>query len=151
MDFKSFLVKAKVNSYPTSGEGGEKIREDGGKEFSYSEKDYKYVDIYYGHDPFIGKEIVWKEGKLRWGMNYYGSISSDKMKSKEVYTFLKKALSQIDQEHPFRGPKEFTEGQLRYVNEVKGNINFFQGTKHILLYGKKVYSLFYHGGMIKSK
>ena len=51
MDVKQlskFLVKAKINTYASSGEGGEKILPDGGKEFEFEEKEFKYRDRYFG-------------------------------------------------------------------------------------------------------
>lgn len=51
-----FLVKAKINTYASSGEGGERIFPDGSKEFE--EKEFKYRDRYFGFNPFIGEEIA---------------------------------------------------------------------------------------------
>ena len=72
-----FLVKAKINTYASSGEGGEKILFDESKEFEFEEKEFKYRDRYFGFDPFIGQEIVWQNGKIIWGMNYYGKVVSE--------------------------------------------------------------------------
>ena len=43
-----FLVKAKINTYASSGEGGEKTLSDGSKEFEFEEKELKYRDRYFG-------------------------------------------------------------------------------------------------------
>jgi len=45
MDIKQlskFLVKAKINTYASSGEGGEKLLPDESKEFEFEEKEFKY-------------------------------------------------------------------------------------------------------------
>ena len=47
MDLKQlnkFLVKAKINTYASSEEGGEKILPDGSKEFEFKEREFKYRD-----------------------------------------------------------------------------------------------------------
>jgi len=80
-----FLVKAKINTYASSGEGGEKILPDGSKEFEFEEKEFKYQDRYFGFNPFIGEEIVWQNGKVVWGMNYYGEIVSEIIPAKSIY------------------------------------------------------------------
>ena len=88
MELIKFLIKAKINTYASSGEGGEQILNDGYKELVYNESDFKYQDRYYGFNPFIGQEIAWQSNKKIWGMNYYGGAVSDKIPAKEVYQFL---------------------------------------------------------------
>lgn len=83
-----FLVKAKINTYASSGEGGEKILADGSKEFEFRERKFKYRDRYFGFDPFIGQEIVFQNKKIVWGMNYYGRVVSKVIPQKQVYQFL---------------------------------------------------------------
>jgi hypothetical protein len=151
MEFKNFLVKAKKSTYATSGESGEKRNEDGSKELSFQEHNYNYKDRYFGHNPFIGEEIVWKEGKLFWGMNYYGEVIEEKINPSLVYEFLKKALKQVDIEAPFRGPKEFKENDFEYFNEYEGNLESFNGIEVIKFKGEKVYYLHYHGGLAKRR
>ena len=88
MDIKQlskFLVKAKINTYTSSGEGEEKILPDRSKEFEFKEKEFKYRDRYFGFNPFIGQEIVWQKEKVIWGMNYYGEIISEIVPVKKIY------------------------------------------------------------------
>ena len=151
MEFKTFLAKAKVNGYASSGEGVENNLEDGSKELIFEEGDFRYVDRYFGHDPFIGEEIVWKQGKLYWGMNYYGSVLSQKTTPKKVYDFLKKALKKPNPTNPVRGPVAFSDQDLRYVNIFEGSIDSFHGKELIFLNREVVYSLVYNGGLIKTK
>jgi len=58
INLNQFLVKAKINTYVLSGEGGEKILSDGSKEFEFKEGKFEYRDRYFGFNPFIGQEIV---------------------------------------------------------------------------------------------
>lgn len=109
-----FLVKAKISTYASSGEGGEKALPDGSKEFEFREKEFKYRDRYFGFNPFVGEEIVWEKGKTIWGMDYYGKIISQELPAKEIYQFLKEALRKIPKEKPFREPTKFEKDKLRY-------------------------------------
>ena len=146
MELAKFLIQAKTNTYASKGEGGEKILSEGSKEFEFEEKEFKYRDRYFGHDPFMGEEVVWRGAKIVWGMNYYGLASSDKVPSREVYEFLKKAMRQIVETRPFRGPDNFKEGDFEYVDKSHGDIKMFHGKETILFKGQEVYQLYYHGG-----
>ncbi len=90
-----FLVKAKISTYASSGEGGEKILEDGSKEFEFKEGEFRYKDRYFGYNPFIGEEIVWQNEKVVWGMNYYGKVVSKIISPKQIYQFLQGTLRKI--------------------------------------------------------
>jgi hypothetical protein len=147
-DLINFLIKAKVNTYASQGEGGESILEDGCKELKFNQDNFRYRDRYFGSNPFIGEEIIWKNNKIIWGMNYYGAIISDKVSTKIVYGFLKKALKRASADMPFRGPEKFQQNGFRYINKVSGNMSFFYGEEKIYLKEKLIYKLKYHGGQM---
>ena len=151
MTLNEFLVKAKTNTYARNGEGEEKILEDGGKELVYAEGVWGYRDRYFGFNPFIGEEIVWKNEKAYWAMNYYGLILSNKVAAQNVYEFLKKSLKQVVSDRPFRGPTELTEGDWMYRDESSGEVDNFQGKEAVYYQGDRVYELKYHGGRVKVK
>jgi len=146
-----FLVKAKINTYASSGEGGEKILPDGSKEFEFKEKEFKYRDRYFGFNPFIGEEIVWQSEKVVWGMNYYGEVVSEIIPSKQIYQSLQEALKRVTEEKPFRGPNNFKKDDFEYINEVKGTIEKFEGQETIFYKEQSVYKLSYHGGLVVMK
>ena len=151
MELNEFLVKAKISTYASEGERGEAILDDSSKELIYEKGNFKYRDRYFGFKAFVGEEIVWKEGKAIWGMNYYGEITSNPVSDKEIYTFLQKCLRQIKKERPFRGPTSFKEGDFEYIDESQGEIDKFTGVEKILYKGEVVFFLNYHGGIIKKK
>ncbi|PIR89986.1 XRE family transcriptional regulator [bacterium (Candidatus Gribaldobacteria) CG07_land_8_20_14_0_80_33_18] len=146
-----FLVKAKINTYASSGEGGEKILFDESKEFEFEEKEFKYRDRYFGFDPFIGQEIVWQNGKIIWGMNYYGKVVSEVIPVKQIYQFLKEVLKKVLENKPFRGPDNFKQGDFEYFNKVEGVVENFQGEEAIFYKKQLVYKLNYHGGLVIRK
>jgi len=150
MDFeklKKFLVKAKINTYATDGEDNEETLLDGTKELEFKEGDFLYRDRYFGSNPFIGEEVVFYNGKVIWGMNYCGGVILD-VSSEEIYVFLKKALRLVDKAIPFRGPKHFEDGKLKYINTVNGDIKKFDGIEKISSNEKGIYKLIYHGGIV---
>jgi hypothetical protein len=151
MELKDFLVKSKVGTYASDGEGKEKILEDGSKELVYESGEWKYRDRYFGFNQFIGEEIVWLNNEAVWGMNYYGRIFSDKVNGKQLYEFLRKALRSVKSERPFRGPKEFQEKEWNYKDESIGTVNNFEGVETIYFREEKVYELNYHGGTLAKK
>lgn len=146
-----FFVKAKVRTYASSGEGGDKLLSDGSKEFRFKEKIYEYRDVYFGFNPFIGQEIVFRNEQAVLGMNYYGSIISETVPPKEIYQFLKEALRSVPKDKPFRGPKRFKKGNFEYFNKIKGSLERFEGQEKIIYKTKKVYELNYHGGVVTKK
>lgn len=148
MELNNFLVNAKISTYATSGESKKVILNDGSKEFTCEEENFRYRDRYFGHNPFVGQEIVWKDNKLCWTMNYYGKVDSDNVSAKVVYSFLKDALKKVTKDLPFRGPKSFQKGEFEYKNNITGDISDFRGEETIYYKNKKLYSLYYHGGYL---
>lgn len=149
MELADFLVEAKSNTYASNGEGGERKLADGSRELEYAAGEWKYRDQYFGFNPFIGEEIIWKDGAIFWGMNYYGKAIAENIDAKQLYAFLKKALQQVRADRPFRGPAEFVEDDWRYHNESQGAIDSFAGLESIYLGNKQVYELKYNGGSIE--
>ncbi len=149
MTLQEFLVKAKIHTYASAGEGGERNLDDGSKELIYEEGEWKYRDRYFGSDRFIGEEIVWQNGVVAWAMNYYGGVTADEVSAEKVYEFLKKALRQVEKDRPFRGPLELKEGAWEYHNENEGTIDDFKGREKILYREELVFELIYHGGAIQ--
>tara|TARA_Y100000310_G_C20606168_1_gene775582 strand:+ start:857 stop:1312 length:456 start_codon:yes stop_codon:yes gene_type:complete len=148
MQLNEFLVKAKRKTYASDGEGGERVLDDGSKELSFSEQDFRYRDLYFGFNPFAGEEVVWKNNKPIWVMNYYGEVTSDVVSAKEVYYFLQKAMRRVTKDRPFRGPSKFNEGDFEYEDKNEGTIDCFSGIERILYQGQEVYKLSYHGGRV---
>lgn len=154
MDIKQlskFLIKAKINTYASSGEGGKRILSDGSKEFEFKEKEFEYRDRYFGFNPFIGEETVFQNEKIVWGMNYYGKVISKIILSKQIYQFLQEALRKVPKNKPFRGPDKFQKDNFRYFNKTKGTLKKFEGEEIIFHKGILIYRLIYHGGIIFNK
>jgi hypothetical protein len=147
-EFVAFLLRAKLKTYATGGEGAEQTLEDGSREMSYREGSLFYRDRYFGFSPFVGEEVVWENDQAVWAMNYYGVVTDESVAPGDIYSFLQKAMQQITSERPFRGPKEFSEGDFLYQDTSEGDAEFFAGEEAIFFQKKQVYLLKYHGGKL---
>ena len=144
MDLADFLVEAKRRTY---GSGAEPKRlEDGSKEFRLTLDEYTYRDRYFGGNPFIGEEVVIRDGKPVWSMNYYGKATG--RTPEEVFGFLGKALGLVEKKKPYRGPAKYVDGAWSYSMMSHGGINSFWGEEEIQYEGIRVYWLRFHGGEI---
>ena len=146
--FVNFLIKAKKSTYASAEGDSKKVLSDGSKEFVYKEGTYFYRDRYFGSDPFAGQEVVFSNGKAIWVMNYCGHILDRENREKEIYNFLKRALMEISEAQPFRGPSEFILGNFKYTSKSIGTINSFEGVEVIYSKNNKIYKLSFHGGLI---
>ena len=148
---EQFLVKAKVSAYASGGEGGEGILTDGCKELAFQEGKFKYRDRYFGWNPFIGEEVVWEGDQVTWAMNYYGAVFNEVVPAGQVYAFLQRAMNQVKEDRPFRGPPSLKEDDYEYLDESQGTVERFTGVEKIFYRGHEIYRLNYHGGMVKAK
>jgi len=111
------------------------------KEYDYKKDNWHYHDSYAGWLCAPGKEIIFFKGKPVWTMSYQGRVdySASNDFIEEIYIFLKKALMNIDEEKPFRGPEYYKEGDFEYSFNYKGNYDFFIGKEVIRFKEKDVY------------
>ncbi len=148
MKLEKFLVLAKQNTYASGAEGIETILPDGSKELLYHAENFRYRDRYFGARDFLGREVVWQNETPVWGMNYYGFLVSDAFPSGQFSLFLRKALRQVAEERPFRGPGYLIEEEFEYLNESQGTVERFTGLERILYQRREIYRLVYHGGAV---
>lgn len=146
---EQFLVKAKVSGY--AGGGEERVLADGCKELTFREGKFTYRDRYFGSNPFIGEEVVWEDDRVTWAMNYYGVVLNEVVPANQTYAFLQKAMSQVAEDRPFRGPSSFKEADYEYLDESQGTIERFTGIEKIFYRGREIYRLTYHGGRVKAQ
>lgn len=148
-----FLVEAKKRTYAAKGDEATMLPllEDT-KQLEYKQGNYTYRDIYAGMTFFAGQEIVYEGNTVLWSMVYSGGIDkkiNDETKILKIYTFLRQCLNEVSENYPFRGPKKFVAGQLTYQNDIRGNLNSFDGVETIFLSGSLVYQLKYSGGVLQ--
>ncbi|WP_270463704.1 DUF5680 domain-containing protein [Faecalibacillus intestinalis] len=139
-----FLVKAKKATYANKTNKVNSSRKEA-HDYSYQENNYTYLDSFFGAENFSGQEIVYKDEKPCWSMNYYGRVIEENFNG----DFLKEALLQVDEELPFRGPLFYQKGEYLYLLRIQGKIDFFQGVEEIYYQTYKVYEGFIQGGIVK--
>ena len=81
-------------------------------------------------------------------MQYRGWVHDTELTSRDVYRFLRKALLQAPEQHPYRGPKEYTEANLSYQNNWHGDMVNFSGEEVITENGQEIYKGLYFGGTV---
>ena len=73
MTLVEFIIKAKLSGYAAGREVRKKKFKDGSLGFEFKSEEYRYIDRYYGFNPFSGTEHVYDAGGiLIWKMNYHG-------------------------------------------------------------------------------
>jgi hypothetical protein len=146
-----FLVKAKKSTY-TSEDNSKNIKEnDGSTSLIFTEDNFKYHDNYFGGEPFGGREVVFFDNRPVYIMAYYGKVNNNVEDIQKIYSFLQKALKLITEDKPFRGPKEFKENNLEYINIFEGEIDNFSGEEIIKENGQEIYRAKYMGGLVNQR
>ncbi|MBI4089414.1 MAG: hypothetical protein HY424_01745 [Candidatus Levybacteria bacterium] len=139
---KQFLIKAKKGGYAA----GNQIKEsDDSYSTRFEEEDFKFHDNWFGGEPFGGREVVWFKNKPFWMMVYYGEEFAH---DEKAIPTLRKALSQMLDDFPARGPKIFKDGEFTYKNNWIGSIEKFSGEESISKNRKIVYNAKYAGGLV---
>lgn len=120
----------------------------GGKILTKIDDQWKYEDEFYGGEPYSGNETLWLNGKDVFRCVYWGKVVEG-INFSDIYAFLRKALKEGPTGNcVHRGPQKFTEANLTYTNNCKGNIEEFVQTEKIFLDNKEVYLAYFIGGRI---
>lgn len=146
----AFLREANANTY--ANENVKKVNplRPGSNDYHFEKGDLIFHDTYFGATKFIGEEIVYKNNKPAWGMNYYGFTLSNKISEGLFDAILRPALiSGSGDNIPVRGPKKFINGEWKYTFNTKGDLANFTGLEEISKNGKVVCRLYCHGGFIE--
>ena len=140
----AFLIRAKQATY--AGKGAEtassRVKS---HDLAYREGEYMYYDTYLGGEKFAGEEALWVADIPYWSMNYVGRVTGGCFSG----DFLKEALLHVPEEEPYRGPREYAEGDYEYHCRTDGSFDWFQGKETIDYRGKQIYECVFHGGLIK--
>jgi hypothetical protein len=151
-DFIDFLIRAKKATYASQGdEASVTPLLQGSRQLEFREGEFLYRDIYFGMSYFIGQETVYYQGNPIWSMSYSGGVDQEYEIDfvKQVYAFLRKAMRNVSSNNPYRGPKEFIEGDYIYSDSNEGGLGQFVGKETIAYFNKNVYTLNYSGGFIR--
>ena len=141
-----FLVKAKKNCWAAGVIPVSSTRKNS-KDLHFAEGEFKYLDSYFGSERFLGQEVVWMGKQEIWGMNYYGGLLEDAI-PEGFPEFLQKALSQVEEQNPYRGRDGYKDGDFSYHCSWTGSFEQFRGEEYVTFDGSRIYELFFHGGTL---
>jgi hypothetical protein len=144
---RKYLFEANNSGYGNPTVKIEKA-DDGGHIINHTKDNWHFCDYFYGGHPYAGQEVVYKDDKPIWAMQYRGWVHNTKLTSNDVYAFLRKALLKAPEQHPYRGPKEYVEDNLVYRNSWNGDMSNFVGEEIILKNNDEIYKGLYFGGVV---
>lgn len=151
-DLRSFLIKAKKQTYANSNIKKSTSSRKGSHDYEYAEGQFIYHDTYFGGTKFMGEEVVYFNDETPvWGMNYYGVTLDENLSEEAMDNALRPALMLVgsDESLPIRGPKEYINGEYKYIFKATGDLTYFEGEEEIFKNDKKIYKLKCNGGLIK--
>lgn len=147
---RQFLVDSNKVGY-AGGEEKKWIKEpDGSTTIPFEKGHWKSHDNFFGGEPYGGRTIVFYEEKPVWIMVYYGWVEEE-IETDSVYGVLKNALAQMPEDYPYRGPKEYSEGEYIYTNNWNGEVDRFSGEEEITQGDKLIYKANYFGGLVDQR
>ncbi len=149
---RTFLINSTGHTYAGD---GKKIspQRPGYIEMEYKEGDWYLRDSYVGHYQAPGMTTVYFKNKPVWTCAYGGQVFKKyHSKSKEIFSFLKKAMKRKDLKKPkdiiVRGPALYEEPPWKYTFDFEGNMECFYGREKIFLNGKLVFYQDVIGGLV---
>ena len=148
-----FLVAAKRDTHAADGNGAASASAlSGAKQRDYRAGRFAFRDIHFGMARFTGQETVALDDRVIWAMVYCGSVApavTDEAAIALIHSCLRQALYIVEPGRPFRGPRAFGRGDLRYLDDSEGDLATFRGTERIMREGTLVYRLEYCGGLVR--
>lgn len=150
-ELKEFLVASNKAGY-AGGEQKKWIKEaDGSTTIPFEKGEWRSNDNYFGGEPYGGRIVVFHKDQPVWMMVYYGFVAEG-IGADPVYGILRNALMRMPEEAPFRGPGEYEEGDLTYLNNWTGDVDKYSGEEQIVDKNKGlVYKANYFGGLVDQR
>lgn len=136
--------------YESEGQKNEIKEKDGSTTLWYESGDWKFHDNFFGGEPYGGRLVISQKNKPVWMMVYYGWLDASVSDVDEAYGFLRKAM-RAEAEGGFRGPKEFVDGNFKYVNNWQGTSENYSGKEEIYFDGNLIYTATYMGGLVDQR
>lgn len=114
----------------------------------YTKGGYRVVDRYTGQEQNIGQAIYFYNKLPVYGLNYYGIVTTGKLKAGIIFDFLKEALRAGAGKSAHRGLNGYKKNEWLYHNKFTEKRGFAEGEEKIYYRKKLVYIQVYHGGAI---
>lgn len=145
---RKFLLAANKAGYAAGGESQAVTEDDSSKSIIFEQDDFVSHDNWFGGEPYGGRTVVFYQNQPAWVIVYYGTVDPAFADLDGVYSFLRKALMQMPEDMPVRGPKTLEDGPWRYVNSWEGDLGLYSGEEIIYYEDKPIYDASYSGGFV---
>ena len=152
---KTFLKNSSIHTY--AGDGKEIApQRPGFTELEYQEGEWYLRDSYTGHFQAPGMTTVYFKEKPVWTCAYGGKVIKNFYpQTKEIFTFLKKALKRKGlkkaEDIPVRGPSEMIEDKWKYIFDFEGDMRCFYGKEKIFIKNELCFFQDVIGGLVIPK
>lgn len=147
---RQFLIDANQAGY-AGGQEKQWVKEaDGSTTIPFAKGVWKSHDNFFGGEPYGGRTVVFYQDKPVWLMVYYGWVVEG-VETNLIYQVLRNALQRMPPDYPFRGPKEYRDGELVYTNLWDGELSKFSGEEKISDGGRVLYKANYLGGLVDQR
>lgn len=147
---RRFLVDCNAAGYAGGDEKQWRKEPDGSTTIPYERDRWRSHDNFFGGEPYGGRTVVFHDDKPVWLMAYYGWVAEE-MDANAVYGVLRRALMQMPEDAPFRGPAAYAEGTFTYRNSWSGDIHRFAGEEQIRRGEQLIYTASYSGGLVDQR
>ncbi len=147
---RQFLIEANKAGYAGGNEKKWIKEPDGSTTIVFEKGEWRSHDNFFGGEPYGGRIIVFYKNKPYWMMVYYGWVAEG-VETDPVYGILRKALMQMPEDAPFRGPKKYKENGYAYKNTWSGDIERYFGEEQITQGEKLIYKASYMGGLVDQR
>lgn len=149
-ELRQFLIESNKAGY-AGGEEKKWIKEtDGSTTIPFVKGKFNSHDNFFGGEPYGGRVVIFQDKKPFWIMVYYGWVDNN-ADTNPIYKILRNALMHMPDEAPFRGPKEYSEGEYIYKNTWNGYIDNYSGEEQIIQGNKIIYESHYMGGLVDQR
>lgn len=114
----------------------------------YNKDQYQVIDRYTGQEQNMGQAIYYYCKQPVYGLNYYGIVTTKKLKANIIFEFLKEALRAGAGKSIHRGLNGYKRDEWLYRNKFTEKRGFVEGEEKIYYKRSLVYIQIYHGGAI---
>lgn len=124
--------------------------EDGKLLQTYEDGDWSYYNSWLVGEPSSGEVVIRYKGSPCWSMSYRSEMMPYANRA-EVYSCLRDAMDEPNEDGYFRGPSEFysKKNHYAYYNSQNGDIAKFSGHERVKdIDGDVVFRIRYNGGAI---
>ncbi len=142
-ELKAFLIRANVPH--ATGTAQTKVEDDSSRTIEFAEGDYRMHDNFFGGEPYGGRLVIFYKDKPVFIEVYYGQTTKP---ADEVYDFLREALQHPGPDNPYRGPAEYTKGDLTYKSIVNGDMANHTVKESIYENDQEIYWAVIIGGLV---